>query len=472
MSLVRSFSARFSRDRLPVTLAAASLWTGASQAQTITTSPITTLPMAATPVPFGQPLTWWLLTLALCAGAMWLLKRMNVSMGTLRQIALGGCALALVGTVFWGNAVLAQLQWVERQFTQPGGETLGIPVQPVETEGVITGFVPVEFTNATALPMRIKDITMPTWSVCFPAGIPSSPATSVATPSSMPCAVGRELAAGQACWVDTAALCMATAAELQGAFPSELAADAATINEGTTATGNVLTNDADADGPLLVASYVFGGARYPAGQSATIASLGEMSLQANGDYQFHAATPFPAASTAITYATHTGAVAVLTIQVNRAPVAMNDAMPTDESTAVSIAVLGNDTDPDNDALHIANHTQGQSGSVVMNGTDQLIYTPNAGYTGNDSFDYTVSDGTLSATAKVTVTVHPVVGVPVCGNGILDAGEQCDDGNTSPGDGCSAACTVETSALRLPAAASASLFARPIPRPRIQLLPQP
>ncbi|MDQ3298235.1 MAG: DUF4215 domain-containing protein [Myxococcota bacterium] len=32
--------------------------------------------------------------------------------------------------------------------------------------------------------------------------------------------------------------------------------------------------------------------------------------------------------------------------------------------------------------------------------------------------------------------------PCCGDGHLDAGEACDDGNTTSGDGCSATCTVE------------------------------
>jgi cysteine-rich repeat protein len=32
--------------------------------------------------------------------------------------------------------------------------------------------------------------------------------------------------------------------------------------------------------------------------------------------------------------------------------------------------------------------------------------------------------------------------PVCGNGILEDGEQCDDGNLLPGDGCSSACACE------------------------------
>lgn len=33
--------------------------------------------------------------------------------------------------------------------------------------------------------------------------------------------------------------------------------------------------------------------------------------------------------------------------------------------------------------------------------------------------------------------------PVCGNGVLEPGEQCDDGNTANNDGCSASCNVET-----------------------------
>ena len=34
------------------------------------------------------------------------------------------------------------------------------------------------------------------------------------------------------------------------------------------------------------------------------------------------------------------------------------------------------------------------------------------------------------------------GSSVCGNGVVEAGEECDDGNQSPGDGCSAACHFE------------------------------
>jgi len=32
--------------------------------------------------------------------------------------------------------------------------------------------------------------------------------------------------------------------------------------------------------------------------------------------------------------------------------------------------------------------------------------------------------------------------PYCGDGNLDEGEECDDGNTTDGDGCSSTCTIE------------------------------
>jgi cysteine-rich repeat protein len=44
--------------------------------------------------------------------------------------------------------------------------------------------------------------------------------------------------------------------------------------------------------------------------------------------------------------------------------------------------------------------------------------------------------TYSYTVQVTTTLA------VCGNGVKEPGEQCDDGNTANGDGCSASCTIE------------------------------
>ncbi|NBB95414.1 MAG: hypothetical protein GVY16_06695 [Planctomycetes bacterium] len=98
--------------------------------------------------------------------------------------------------------------------------------------------------------------------------------------------------------------------------------------------------------------------------------------------------------------------------VNQAPTATGDSASTLEDTAVTIDVLANDSDPDlGDVLTVDSVTQGASGSVTHNGSD-VTYTPNAGFTGTDTFDYTVSDGKgLYDTATVTVTVEeaPPVG---------------------------------------------------------------
>jgi cysteine-rich repeat protein len=36
--------------------------------------------------------------------------------------------------------------------------------------------------------------------------------------------------------------------------------------------------------------------------------------------------------------------------------------------------------------------------------------------------------------------------PSCGDGVVDTGEQCDDGGTDPGDGCDASCRTESPPL--------------------------
>jgi len=54
-------------------------------------------------------------------------------------------------------------------------------------------------------------------------------------------------------------------------------------------------------------------------------------------------------------------------------------------------------------------------SVTGSGTS-VTYTPNAGYLGSDSFSYTISNGTQSASATVTMTVAAPVLSPVANNG--------------------------------------------------------
>jgi cysteine-rich repeat protein len=64
----------------------------------------------------------------------------------------------------------------------------------------------------------------------------------------------------------------------------------------------------------------------------------------------------------------------------------------------------------------------------------------------DDGDQSSGDGCSSQCAVEpgwTCTGSPSVCTPTCGNGVVDAGEECDDGATTNGDGCSAACAVES-----------------------------
>lgn len=89
--------------------------------------------------------------------------------------------------------------------------------------------------------------------------------------------------------------------------------------------------------------------------------------------------------------------------VNDFPVANNDSAATATGSTV-INVLNNDSDVDGDPLSITSVGTPAHGSATSNGST-VTYTPNVGYTGQDSFTYTISDGQGgSATAQVLITV--------------------------------------------------------------------
>ena len=88
---------------------------------------------------------------------------------------------------------------------------------------------------------------------------------------------------------------------------------------------------------------------------------------------------------------------------NRAPKANDDHAKTTYETVVEVAVLSNDSDADGDELTIKSFTQAENGKVEKD-NDKLLYTPKDGFSGEDHFNYTITDGELDATATVTVVV--------------------------------------------------------------------
>lgn len=99
-------------------------------------------------------------------------------------------------------------------------------------------------------------------------------------------------------------------------------------------------------------------------------------------------------------------VSVTVQPMNDSPVAQSDSASTPKNTAVTIAVVANDSDVDGDVLSVQSVTQGANGTVTITGGGTSVnYRPRNGFTGTDSFTYTVRDGNGgTATAMVTVTV--------------------------------------------------------------------
>lgn len=100
------------------------------------------------------------------------------------------------------------------------------------------------------------------------------------------------------------------------------------------------------------------------------------------------------------------ATVTVTVKGNRAPVARDDASATAADAPIDVRVLENDTDADGDPLTItAVSAKAASGTatVTEDGT-RIHYVPADGFTGRDSFTYTISDGEATATAELAVSV--------------------------------------------------------------------
>jgi len=106
-------------------------------------------------------------------------------------------------------------------------------------------------------------------------------------------------------------------------------------------------------------------------------------------------------------------VSITVTQGNDPPIANDDNTTAQEDVPiVTIDVLKNDTDPDNDQLVVVKASQGRHGSVTINTNSMLTYAPAPNYSGNDTFTYTISDGKDGTdTATVNVTMNAVNDAP-------------------------------------------------------------
>ncbi|SER06556.1 VCBS repeat-containing protein [Nitrosomonas sp. Nm51] len=211
--------------------------------------------------------------------------------------------------------------------------------------------------------------------------------------------------------------------------------DAFATDEDTSVSGNVLVDngngaDSDPDGDTLSVSST-GVIATALGASVTVNADGTFDYDPNGQFESLDDTESTTDSFAYTLSdgnggTDTATVSITINGVNDAPVAQPDSVSTDEDTILNGNVLndngnGADSDVEGDVLSVTaeNITTAAGALVTLNADGTFSYDPNGqfealndGKSAVDSFTYTLSDGDLTDTETVTVTVNGITDVPV------------------------------------------------------------
>lgn len=113
-----------------------------------------------------------------------------------------------------------------------------------------------------------------------------------------------------------------------------------------------------------------------------------------------------AAGASATYTAHTPFGTVISLPQNVGPTGTADSGTTFADTPVTVDVVSNDSDSDGvlDYSTVSIATSPANGSAISLGNGLIVYTPNPGFTGTDTFTYTVEDDDGVATSPITVTI--------------------------------------------------------------------
>jgi hypothetical protein len=207
-------------------------------------------------------------------------------------------------------------------------------------------------------------------------------------------------------------------------------ADSLTVDEDYSGTINLLTNDLDVDNTIATNTIDLNPV-IPGIQNSFIGTNGTFSVSSTGILTFNPSANFNG-TTSTTYTvkdvsgaiSNTATIFLSVNPVNDAPVAVNNTAISDEDTPISINILLNDSDVENELdsstvdldlglVGIQSSIQTNTGnwSVATNGL--LTFVPLLNFNGIASIQYQVKDlhGLTSNTATVNITVNPVNDAP-------------------------------------------------------------
>ncbi|MBB6523906.1 Ig-like domain-containing protein, partial [Pseudoteredinibacter isoporae] len=201
--------------------------------------------------------------------------------------------------------------------------------------------------------------------------------------------------------------------------------ETATLLSGETASGNVLANTDNPDGPeaAVVTSFIFNGTEYQAGESVTAAGLGTFTITADGSYNFGASSGFSGTVPPVQYTVSDG-INEVTSTLNITVIAPNilsdgnEVVTVPEDTVGTGNVLANVVNPDGPSESLvtftvdgSTYTPGQTATIAGVGTllidtdGTYTFTPELNYNGPVPVTtYTVTDGvdTVSSTLSISV----------------------------------------------------------------------
>jgi Ca2+-binding RTX toxin-like protein len=182
--------------------------------------------------------------------------------------------------------------------------------------------------------------------------------------------------------------------------------DQAMVDEDGSVRVDVLANDQDADGDMLTVVAL------------TQGTSGEVIINADGTVSYTPHADFHGTD-AFSYTVSDGfgssasaTVQVQVMPVNDAPMAVGDSNSV-KGSAISgpATLLENDMDVDGDLLTVTGFTAAANGTVVVDADGSFTYAANAGFSGTDSFTYTVTDpagSSSSATVLLNVEADEIV----------------------------------------------------------------
>ena len=198
-----------------------------------------------------------------------------------------------------------------------------------------------------------------------------------------------------------------------------LAADSKISLEDATGGGNVLANDSNASS-VTSFQILDDATLYTAGQTATIAGIGNLTIAPNGAYTFTPVANWTGTVPEVTYTANSGETSTLSIlltPVDDASVTVADTKTVTEDTAATGNVLTNDRDVDNNLTVTTFQVSGDAmlynfgdtatiagkGTLTIGSTGAYAFTPLANWNGTvPQVTYTVSTGSVN-TLDITVT---------------------------------------------------------------------